>query len=36
LERANRGEMVTVREIKAAFDERLGKDSGRSLRWDML
>lgn len=33
---AEQGELVTVQEIKKAFDEKLGKDTGRSYIYTLL
>ena len=33
---ANAGQVITVKEIKAAFDEKLGRDTGRGYIYMLL
>lgn len=35
-QKANAGQIVTVQEIKKAFDERIGKDTGRGYIYMVL
>ncbi len=35
-QKANKGHIVTVKEIKAAFDEKIGKDTGRGYIYMLL
>ncbi len=35
-EKADAGQMITVKEIKAAFDEKLGRDTGRGYIYMLL
>ncbi len=35
-EKANKGQIVTVKEIKQAFDEKIGKDTGRGYIYKVL